>query len=132
MSVASVLARGRAAAEQLMVDTCLIERHTGRVFNSVTGVYDDVWTQVYSGPCRVKGGARSSGGRDAEFGEHEATLHAYEIRLPWDTTPEIKREDRLTVTTSDDTWVIGRLLEIVDVAFSGTTTSRRIAAEDRS
>jgi hypothetical protein len=115
-----------------MVDTCLIERKTGRTFDDATGDYADVWTPVYTGACRVKGGARSSGGRDAEFGEHEATLHAYEIRLPWDSTPEIKREDRLTVTACDDTWVIGRLLEIVDVAFSGTTTSRRITAEDRS
>ena len=135
MSVEGVLARGREAALQLMRDTCIIERRTAHsALNTTTGQYTDTWTTVYSGPCRVKPpGDRGAGsGRDVTTGEGEVTLHKYELDLPWDASPEVIRQDRATVTACDDTWVLGRRMEVVDVGYSGTSTSRRIAIEDRS
>jgi hypothetical protein len=127
MSVSSVLARGRAAVLQLMVDTCLIERKTGRTWDDVTGDYTDVWTTIYTGPCHLKKG----GGGDSQFGEHEATLNRYPVSLPWDPSVEIKREDRLTITTSADDWLIGRPMEVVDIDLNALATARRIVVEDR-
>ena len=135
MSVDSVLARGRTAALQLMRDTCIIERRTAHsALNTTTGQYTDTWTAVYSGACRIKSAAQRgvAAGRDVTTGESELTLHKYEIDLPWDATPEIHREDRVTVTASEDAWVIGRPLEVVDVGYTGTSTSRRLTVEDRS
>lgn len=126
MSVRSVLSRGRAAALQLMVDTCTVERKTGSSFDETTGAVTGTWTTVYTGACHWKGGGSGS---DTQHGEGEATLHRYEVRFPWDTSTEIRRSDRLTVTVCDDPWVLGRHFEVVDVTFAGTTTARKIMVE---
>ncbi|ETK36130.1 DUF6093 family protein [Microbispora sp. ATCC PTA-5024] len=123
------LADGRREALALMRDTCTIERKSGTSFDPTTGKNTATWAPVYTGPCRVKA---TAAGNDVQFGEGEATLHKYEIRLPWDAAPEVRREDRVTVTASDDQWVLGRHLEVVDVGFNGTSTARRITVEDRS
>lgn len=112
---------------QLMVDACTIERHTGRTFDAVTGDYTDVWTTIYTGPCHLKKG----GGGDSDFGEHEATLNRYPVSLPWDPTAEIRREDRLTITTSADAWLIGRPMEVVEIDLNALATARRITVENR-
>ena len=134
MSVEGVLARGRQAALQLLRDTCLIERKTGeRVFDPVTGQYEQAWEVVYTGPCRLKPNADGNTGRDTELGDAQnITLHRYPVRLPWDATPEIRRDDRLTITASDDVWLVGRPLEVVDVAYAGTSTVRKLIVEDKS
>ncbi|WP_344747081.1 DUF6093 family protein [Streptosporangium vulgare] len=84
------------------------------------------WETVYTGACRVK--PRSS--REAEWGEHEVTLHQYTVGFPWDVEPEFRREDRVTITASDDAWLIGRHLNVIGVSLAGTSTTRRILAED--
>jgi hypothetical protein len=128
MSVESAVAAGRTAALQLMRDTCVIERRSGApTLNQSTGELTQPWTQIYSGRCRGK--PRSS--KEAEWGEHEVTLHQYVVVLPWDATPQIRREDRLTVTASDDAWLIGRHLEVIAVSLAGTSTARRILVEDK-
>lgn len=130
MSVAGVLARGRAAALQLMRDTCTIERKSGTpVFNEDTGENVQAWAVVHTGPCRVK---QVGAGSDAQHGEREVTLHRYTAVLPWDTVAEIRREDRLTVTASEDAWLIGRPMEVIDVSFSGASTARRLVVEDKA
>ncbi|KAB8186867.1 hypothetical protein FH608_046090 [Nonomuraea phyllanthi] len=134
MSVSGVLARGRTAALMLMRDTCTVERKDGDpVLNDETGQLEQAWTTVYTGVCRVKSGGRAGqgAGRETEWGEREVTLHQYTAVLPWDTTEVIAREDRLTVTASDDTWLIGRHLEVIDISLAGTATARRLLVEDK-
>ena len=134
MSVSGVLARGRAAALALMRDTCAIERKNGApVFNETTGQLEQQWATVYTGRCRIKSGGRAGqgSGRETDWGEREVTLHQYTAALPWDTPEVVKREDRLTVTASEDTWLIGRPLEVIDLSLSGTATARRLLVEDK-
>lgn len=127
MSVEGVLAAGRAAALSLMRDTCVVERFAGRVFNETTGQYVETWNQVYSGKCRIK--PRSSS--ETEWGEREVSLAQYVAVLPWNATPEVQRGDRLTVTASDDVWLIGRPLEVLAISLAGTATARRLLVEDK-
>lgn len=128
MSVDGTLAAGRSAALMLMRDICTVERKNGEpVLDPDTGLYVQNWVTVYTGKCRVK--PRAS--REAEWGEHEVTLHQYVAVLPWDATPTIKREDRLRVTSSDDAWLVGRNLEVIDVSLAGTSTARRLLVEDK-
>ena len=54
MNPAAVLARGRAAAEALMVDTCAIRRRTGETLDDTTGEVTATYDDVYSGRCRVQ------------------------------------------------------------------------------
>ncbi|WP_157253208.1 DUF6093 family protein [Nonomuraea typhae] len=128
MSVSGVLAQGRAAALQLMRDTCVVERKDGDpVLNETTGVLEQQWAPIYTGACRVK--PRSSS--ETEWGEREVTLHSYVAVLPWDAAPEIQREDQLTITASDDTWLIGRHLEVIAISLAGAATARRLLVEDK-
>lgn len=128
MSVAGVLARGRAAALALMRDTCMVERKDGEpVLNEDTGLLEQAWAAVYAGACRVKPRSAS----ESEWGEREVTLHSYVAVLPWDATPEVQRGDRLRVTVSDDEWLIGRNLEVIAISLAGTATARRLLVEDK-
>ncbi len=113
-----------------MRDQCVIERRAGRTFNDSTGEYADVWTTVYAGRCRLK---KAGAANDVTAGEAELTLRKYGLDLPWDTASEVKREDRAIVTECpDDSWVIGRPMEVVDVGYTGASTARRLVIEDRS
>lgn len=133
MSVNGVLAQGRAAALKLLRDTCVIERRDGDpVLNQDTGELEQLWTAVYQGICRVRGrAARQADASETEWGEREVTLGRYIAILPWSTTQQVRREDRLRVLTSDDTWLIGRNLEVIAVQLSGTSTARRLLVEDK-
>lgn len=122
------LADGRREALVLMRDTCTVERKSGDpVLNEETGQYEQAYATVYSGRCRIK--PRSSS--ETEWGEREVTLGQYVAVLPWDAAPEIQREDRLTVTASDDAWLVGRPLEVIGISLAGTSTARRLLVEDR-
>ncbi|GAA3416213.1 hypothetical protein GCM10018952_43590 [Streptosporangium vulgare] len=57
-------------------------------------------------------------------------MHQYTVGFPWDVEPEFRREDRVTITASDDAWLIGRHLNVIGVSLAGTSTTRRILAED--
>jgi hypothetical protein len=128
VSVAGVLARGRQAALELMRDTCVIERKDGDpVLDAGTGLLVQQWETVYTGRCRVK--PRSSS--ETEWGEREVTVGQYVTSLPWDVEAQVRREDRVTVSASEDAWLIGRRLEVVGVSLSGTATARRLLVEDR-
>jgi hypothetical protein len=128
MSVSGVLARGRAAALQLMRDTCVVERRDGEpVLNEGTGQLEQAWETVYTGVCRIK--PRSSS--ETEWGEREVSLQQLVAVLPWDASGQVRREDRLTVTASDDGWLIGRALEVIGISLAGTGTARRLLVEDR-
>jgi hypothetical protein len=111
-----------------MRDTCTVERKDGAPeLDEDTGELTQAWETVYTGACRVK--PRSP--REAEWGEHEVTLHQYTVVLPYDATPEIQREDQLTVTASDDAWLEGRPMEVIAIGLNGTSTARRILVEDK-
>jgi uncharacterized protein DUF6093 len=132
VSVNSVLAAGRTAALMLMRDTCTVERKSGETLDPDTGLIVETWTTVYpvgddTGRCRVKPRTQ----REAEWGEREVALGQYVAGFPWDAAPEFRRGDRLTVLASDDTWLVGRHLEVLAIALNGTATTRRLLVEDR-
>jgi hypothetical protein len=111
-----------------MRDTCTVDRKDGPpVLNDETGQLEQPWETVYTGVCRVK--PRSSS--ETEWGEREVTLGQYVAVLPWDAGGQIRREDRLTVTASDDTWLVGRYLEVIGINLAGTATARRLLVEDK-
>lgn len=128
MSVSGVLAAGRTAALMLMRDTCTVERKDGvPVLDENTGLLVQPWITIYTGQCRVK--PRSSS--ETEWGEREVTLGQYVAVLPWDASGQVKREDRLTVSASDDAWLVGRHLEVIGISLAGTSTARRLLVEDK-
>lgn len=129
MSVRSVLARGRASHLQLLVDVCAVKRVTGQVLDPDTDVLTPTYATIYSGACRLKAYRI---GRPTVAGDVSIELQRYEIHLPWNASTAVARDDVLTMTTTDDSWVVGRPLTVTDVSYGGTTTVRHIIVEDRA
>lgn len=122
------LADGRREALVLMRDTCTVDRKDGDpVLNETTGELEQLYETVYTGVCRIK--PRSSS--ETEWGEREVSLQQLVAVLPWDASAQVRREDRLTVTVSDDAWLIGRPLEVIGISLAGTSTARRLLVEDK-
>lgn len=129
MSVASALAAGRRAQERLFVDTCTITRVTGRALNG-SNVYVDTLATIYTGRCRLKKSTTQPTG--AVVGEQSVTVRLYDLDLPWDAPTAVHVNDVATVTASDDAWVIGVPLTVLDAGLSGSTTKRRLTVEART
>lgn len=86
-----LLARGRRAAEKLMVDTCRITKPGvgGRgAMNEATGQYDDEAARVvvYEGPCRIQVKADiNSNVVETTAGDREWTYLTAQMQLPVET-----------------------------------------------
>jgi hypothetical protein len=106
MTIPGLLARGRVAAERLMLDTVLIERRTGRTFDAATGSYSDSWMTVYVGRADVKPLARLP--REGDAGQSTVAVGRYDVRLPFGDSARMLIEDRVTVTASPDQHLVGR------------------------
>lgn len=126
MSAASVLARGRAAAEALMVDAdaCVITRVPGRTTNTTTGVVTETTSTLYTGKCRVQ--QKPAEARREEIGEDRTLLLTMMVQLPASVTGLIVG-DRITITASaHDPDLVGRVLRVQDLAHKSHLTSRRV------
>jgi hypothetical protein len=136
MSIASVLARGRSAAMQLMTDTITITRGGTATYNPDTMSYDVVGgLTLYSGQADVK--PLDVQNREVQAGEREVALRSYDVRLPFGTmpdndAPDFTSGDLLTVDTSADPGLAGRALTVMGVGRGGRRTARHLDAEDRS
>lgn len=129
MSRASVLARGRVAAEAGMVDTCTITEDTVTSTNQDTGVQTISTATIYSGPCRVQqhvpGGARPS-----DVGEAYKLMLRLEVQLPMSATGlRVGQKVRIDSSLSDPD-LTGRVVRIHELAHKTDATARRIGVEE--
>lgn len=129
MSVETVLARGRAAAERLMTDACVIRRKTGETTDPNSGVITPVYTTVYSGKCRVQ--QPNAQARMAEAGEAHILLLRLEVHLPVSVVG-VQVADEVDVTTSADADLGTRVFLVHDLAHKTHATARRIGIEERT
>lgn len=128
MTARTTLLRGRAFAQSLMVDACVIEHPVPPITtNPVTGQAVTTYVPVYAGPCKVGPSSPSA----SEVGEaHLATL-APTIHVPA-TVLGVVEEDRVTITASvydpdlvgkhwrvqgpmQKTWGTARRLQVIEV-----------------
>ncbi|MFG3050325.1 DUF6093 family protein [Kitasatospora sp. NPDC048239] len=136
---AVLLARGRAAAEVLMLDTVRLVRPGTDVYDPVTGATAQPDARVlYGGPdggrARVKPNDAMS--EDVQAGQRAVVLRRYVVSLPWSAVPaggeRIVPGDRVDVVASPDARLVGLALWVTSVGESATATAWRISAEDRS
>lgn len=129
MSAASVLARGRAAAEALMVDTCTIRRVASES-TGTGGVVTPTLTTLYSGKCRVQQVRAKANEVDA--GEAYLLMLQLEIQLPMSVTG-LQAEDQVTVSASaNDADLVGRVFFVRDLAHKTHATSRRVQVQEKT
>lgn len=130
MSAASVLARGRAAAELLMVDACTIRRKTGETTTAGGVVTPTYGAALYTGKCRVQQAAAQAQQQDP--GEAFVLMLRLEVQLPMSVTG-LQTEDEVTITASaHDPDLVGRVFLIRDLAHATHKTSRRVQVLERT
>ena len=123
MSLSSVLARGQAAAEALMVDTCTITRVGTRTTDTTTAVVTTPTTTLYTGRCRIQQ-AQAQAQRE-DIGEDHLLLLRLEVQLPMSLTGLVVG-DRITITAAaDDADLVGRVFRVHDLAHKTHATARR-------
>ncbi|MFG3639088.1 DUF6093 family protein [Micromonospora sp. NPDC047762] len=128
MSLASALARGRRAAERLMVDQCVIRRDAGTTYDPVTGYPTPNTTEVYAGRCRVQQQTASAGQRDV--GEATVLLLRLEVQLPMSVVG-VRVDDVVEVTASmHDPDLPGRRFRVRELAHKTHATARRFGVEE--
>lgn len=131
----SLLAAGRAAHAQLMVDTVRLVRPGTEHYDPVTGTttQPDART-LYEGPARCK--AAQAVSETADFGQRLLVQRRYEVALPWSAAPlavdRVLPGDQVLVTASPDPRLVGMVLWVTSVGESATATAWRLSVEDRS
>lgn len=128
MSLSTILAHGRAAANNRMFDACVIEHPTGVTSDDLTGVTTPIYTTVYTGPCRIKlpGPTTATDG-----GEVTVSAGSPEVHVPVIGTEGIVHGDRVTVTAAlNDTALVGRTFQVIGKDFKSESTVRRLQCEE--
>ncbi|MBM0277814.1 DUF6093 family protein [Micromonospora tarensis] len=132
MSLTSTLARGRRAAERLMVDQCVIRRDAGTTYDPETGYPTPSTTEVYAGKCRVQqaGGSAAGSASDRDVGEALLLVVRLEVQLPISAVG-LQVDDVVEVTTSvHDPDLPGRRFRVRDVSHKTHATARRLGCEE--
>jgi hypothetical protein len=127
VSAASALARGRAAAEALMVDTCTIERPTARTPDRKNGVVTTTYTTVYTGQCKLNYvGDVTPGPQQREVAEAHLAVLTPTLHLPMSATG-LAEGDRVTITASQhDPELVGKVLRLQGPHHGSFQTARRL------
>lgn len=131
----ALLAAGRAAHEELMVDAVRLLRPGDPVYDPATGATGASDPRVlWAGRARVKPALAVS--EDARIGERIVIQRRYEVALPWSAATtgaeQVLPGDQVEVTASLDARLVGRVLWVTSVGESSTATAWRLSAEDRS
>jgi hypothetical protein len=127
VSASTLLARGRAAAIRLMVDTCTIQHTTGQTTNTTTGDVTPTYSLLYTGPCKVQGGDAASGQDVAEA--HLAVLSPV-LHVPIDVTGVVEG-DVVTITASvNDPELVGKVFRVQGPHHKSFATARRFVCTE--
>lgn len=127
MSAASVLARGRVAAEALMVDTCTIRRVASEATDPETGQPSRTYTTIYTGKCRFQQSDVQA--RPETAGEAYVLMLRRELQLPMSVTG-LKVSDEITCDASIDADLVNRVFLARDLAGKTHATARRVQIEE--
>jgi hypothetical protein len=129
IDIQPLLAAGRIAHNQLLVDTCTITRPGTPTLNRVTSILTpSAPTVLYSGACRLK---PQRVPRNQEAGERLTIVARYELALPFASlaTDDLRVGDAVVITASGDTRLVDQPFAVMAVDFSSTATAWRITVE---
>lgn len=119
----------RVDEEALLPDTCTVTRAAGEpVFDANTGTYTTPDpTTIYTGACRIA--PLPVQDRAVIFGEAAVDLVVYQATFPYNA-PVFEKDDRVNVTVSQDTQLIGRALEVHGYEVKTLQTKRRVLLQE--
>lgn len=129
-SLLGTLHRGRATAERLMADACVITRPGGEpTFNEDTLQYEaPEATKVYEGRCRVQVGGTLA--QAPEAGGRVYTVQRAQVSVPMSVTG-VAVDDVLTVTSAaHDPDLVGARFRVQSLFHKTYATARRLEVEE--
>jgi hypothetical protein len=129
IDIQPLLAAGRAAHNQLLVDTCTISRPGEPTLDPDTSVLTPgPSTVLYSGPCRLK---PQRVPRNEEAGERLTVVARYELALPFASlaTDDLQVGDAVVITSSGDSRLVDQPFAVMAVDFSSTATAWRMTVQ---
>lgn len=132
----AVLARGRAAAERGMIDSCVITRKTGETTTDLGGItytYDQIYPvpPAISGKCRLQ--QTQAQGRSETTGEAYVIMAQRELQLPVASSTGIQAEDIVTITSCvHDPDLVGKVFVVRDEHGKTEATARRLTVQERT
>jgi hypothetical protein len=118
----------RTMVDRFLVDTCTITDDVAEEFDPDSGTYPDPGdgAEVYSGRCRV---APAGGDRVVDAGDGPRSLRTFNVTIPWDATG-VEINHLVTIGTSADPHLEGRIMRVVDVQGGSDNPHRRLVCED--
>lgn len=127
MSLTTILAHGRAAANNRMMDACTI-RHTTGLTTDDKGDVTPVKVVVYTGPCRIK---LAGNGSATDGGEVTVALLSPEVHVPVVGTEAVVHGDEVTIDSAlNDTALVGRTFQVIAKPVASERTARRLSCEE--
>lgn len=139
-AAAFALAEGRAAAEALMVDTCVIFRpgtpttdpDTGVVTPTLTQVYPDLsWPEDHpwvAGPCKIQSTEPQE--RTQDVGESEQTSLRLRVDLPVGSYRPAVGDVVTVLSSMNDPNLVGRRLRVVSLLHKSWATAYRLGVTE--
>lgn len=133
MFVDELVMNGRALIEELMVDSCIVDRPAGPpVLNETTGQMEASYEPVYTGKCRIQNPGTQAANPDA--GEHQFVILGLILQLPIDATVyKIGDRVRLTAAALDPALVAtlaGREITVSSLIHKTHATKRLLACDE--
>jgi len=129
MSLDAVLSAGRAAAEALMIDECVIRRQVGEE-TGPGGVVTPTYSTVYDGKCRMQQPTGTS--REVDAGEASLLMVRFELQLPMSVVG-VQADDEVKMTASvHDLDLVNREFLVRGLAHKTHAVMRRLQVEERT
>lgn len=123
MSAVTITARGRWAAEQQMLDVCIIEHPTGHTTNATTGAVTETSSLVYNGPCKVN---RASAPAPQDVAEAHLAVLSPTVHVPMSVVGVVEG-DRVTVVLCRlDPELTGKVFRVRGPMHNTYQTARRL------
>jgi hypothetical protein len=137
MSIEALLSRGRAAAESLMLDTCVISRPGAgeREYDKDKMRYTDPDREVVYGPdlephrgkCRIQIRAVVASITESDAGGRVGSVQQFELQLPVVGTDGVTIDDVVEITSAaHDPSLVGRQFTVKARHEKSQATARRL------
>lgn len=124
-----MLARGRRAAERLMVDRCRITEPSGElVTNPDTGVVTRARVTVYEGKCKTKTQALAAS--NPEAGEHSFTVISREVHIPANAADVKDGQEVEMLTSTNNAFLPGKVFTVMGYAGDSYDTAMRLPVKE--
>lgn len=131
MTLDILAAQARVLAESLMRSTCTIRVVGEPATDPETGhVVAEPGDIVYTGPCRVRPASGPGGNSQGRVvAGDEVTTFDYLVSVPF-TVTAVSERDRVTVTASPDSALVGVEIEVAHVDRGENISARRLQCRE--